>query len=84
MQFDSDDTNLLDPVAGCEYLFLRPFYVHLQQINRLDASFAHQCIHRDGRDAHVAILHNLKGPFRVGIRASEGNLDRTDFLYHGE
>ena len=74
IEFDSEDTNLLDPVARREYFFLRTFYVHLQQINRLAATFAHPCIHRHGRDARVAILHNLKCPFTAGIGTSEGNL----------
>jgi len=41
VQLDSHATNLLDPVASRDYLFLRSFYVHVQQINCLDSSFAY-------------------------------------------
>src|ERR1700690_3742013 len=71
MQFYGDDSNVLNPGAGFEHLFLRTLYVHFQEVNRIDTSFAHERAHRNCADSLSAIFGNLKSSLGMGIGRPE-------------
>src|SRR5579859_1001817 len=73
MQFYGDDSNILNPGAGLEHLFLRTLYVYFQEVDRIDTGFAHERAHRNCADSLSAIFDYLKSSFGMGVGPPEGN-----------
>src|SRR5215469_837027 len=87
VKFDGECPHLLYPIAGLEEFLFGTFNVHLQEVDRIESGFLHQCVHADGPNA--ASLNYLKGNLAGAAQAEfailfpERGMDRQDVRIAG-